>query len=69
MDVVVFEYRNTIGGVMFQLLGAGIGTRTCHSHSALSQQGKLGCFVTVTLKSAICMLLVICMRTMWSHPP
>lgn len=61
--------RITVRGVVCRRLGAGIGTTTCRLRSALSQQGKPGCFVTVTLKSVICTWLVICMRMMSSHPP
>lgn len=54
---------------MYQHLEAGTGTMICLSLSALNQPGKQVCFVTVTQKIVISMLLVISMRMMLSLLP
>lgn len=63
--MVIFCGCRSTRGAMFQLLGAGIATMTCHSRSALSQRGRLGCFDTAILRIVICMWLVTCTRMMW----
>lgn len=63
--MVIFCGCRSTRGAMFQLLGAGIATMICHSRSALSQRGRLGCFDTAILRIVICMWLVTCTRMMW----